>query len=164
MSISTTTSRISYSTGSSVVAFAFTFPIIDTSDLIVILRTNTTGAEEVLHITSDYTVSAVNNDYSSGGTVTTVATYASGYTLLIMRDTPDTQGADLDDSGVLRLEALEDALDKLTMLIQQIQTDLNRCIKIPRSDATTITTELDDSGNRASKALTFDSSGNVTVT
>lgn len=162
--VSTTTSRISYSTGSSVVAFTFPFPIINTSDLIVILRTDSTGAETVLTETTNYAVSATNNDYSAGGTVTTVSTYATGYTLLIMRNTPLTQGTDLDDLGTRRFEAIEQALDKLAYINIQQQTELNRCLKIPRSDSTSLTTELDDSVNRASKNLTFDANGNATVT
>lgn len=162
--VSTTTSRISYSTGSSVVAFTFPFPIVSTSDLIVILRTTSTGAESVLAETTNYTVSATNNDYSAGGTITTVSTYASGYTLLIMRNTPQTQGTDLDDSGTRRFEAIEQALDKLTYLTQQHQTTLDRCLKISRSDSTSLATEIDDSVNRASKNLTFDANGGVTAT
>lgn len=162
--VSTTTPRSSlYATNGSATEFTFSFPIINTSDLVVILRTDSTGAETVLTETTDYSVSATNNDYSSGGTVTTVSTYDSGYSILILRNTPDTQETDLEDSGVLRLETLEGALDKLTMLVQQLQEESDRSIKFPRSDSASLTSEIDDSVNRASKNLTFDSNGNVTA-
>jgi len=158
-----------YACNGSTVNFAFDFPLPepeDTSDLVVILRTLATGDEDPLTETTDYTVSAVNNDYSSGpgGTVTTVSTYSSAYRITILRNTPKTQNASLteSDTSVLRVAALEDAHDKLTMLVQQLQEELNRCIKVPRSD-TSITVELDDSVSRASKYPAFDSAGNVTV-
>ena len=159
--VTVTGTTTSASCDGSTAAFPFTFPIISTSDLAVILRTTATGDEEVLTETTDYSVSAVNNDYSSGGTVTTVQTYSSAYTLTILRDIPDTQNATLSesDTSVLRIAALEDALDKQTMLIQQLQAELDRCLKLPRTEAS-VSTELDDSVSRASKYLSFDSSGN----
>ncbi len=158
--VTETTCTVTTTCNGSTTEFTFDFPIIDTTDLVVILRTVATGAETVLTETTDYTVSTTNNDYSSGGTVTTVSTYTSANSITILRNTPDTQQADLEDSKVLRLEDLEDAMDKLTMLVQQLQEELDRTLKIPRSD-TSITTEVDDSVNRASKYLSFDSSGNV---
>lgn len=146
----------------STTGFAFSFPITATSDLQVILRTVATGAETVLTETTDYTVSATNNDYSAGGTVTTVSTYSSAYTLTIRGATPKTQATDLEDRGVLRLEAIEDALDKLTMIVQELAEELARAVRVPRTEAGA-TTELDDSVNRASKVLGFDSSGNTTA-
>ena len=144
--------------------FTFDFPILATSDLVVVLRTVATGAETVLTETTHYAVSATNNDYFSGpgGTVTTVATYSSAYTLTILRDAPDTQETVLRDTGALRLSAMQTAIDKATLLIQQLQEELDRCVKIPRSD-TSITTELDDSVQRASKLVGCDSSGNMTM-
>jgi hypothetical protein len=64
-------------------------------------------------------VTATNNDFSSGGTVTTTSTYASGVTLTIYADIPETQDATMQDAKVLRMAALETAYDKLTLLVQQ---------------------------------------------
>jgi len=143
--------------------FTFDFPILATSDLVVVLRTVATGAESVLTETTDYSVSATNNDYLSGpgGTVTTESTYSSAYTLTILRDTPDTQATVLRDTGELRLSAMQEALDKATMLIQQLQEELDRCVKIPRSES--LTTMLDDSVSRASMVVGCDSAGNMTM-
>lgn len=160
--ISTTTTKQTHTTNGSAYEFDFSFPIVETSDLIVILRTTSTGAESVLAETTDYTVSTTNNDYSNGGTVTTAQTYASGYTLVLMRDTPDTQEAFLVDAGVLRLGAVENALDKLTMLVQQHQESLNRALLMPRSETGTF--ELPDSVARAGYNLGFDSTGDPEIT
>lgn len=144
--------------------FAFPWPIVDTSDVVVIIRTIATGAEDPLEETTDYSISAVNNDYSSGGTVTTVATYESTSQISILRDTPPTQNTGLIVSGsnVLREDSLEDAYDKLTYLVQQLLEENARQITIPRSDDG-ITVELDDSVSRADMVLGFDSDGNVTA-
>lgn len=156
---------ISYVGNGSTVNFAFDWAIDETSDIEVILRTVATGAEESLVETTDYTVSAVNNDYKSGpgGTVTMVSTYTSTSQITIRREIPKTQNASFveSDTTVLRVAALESAYDKLTMLIQQLQEELNRSIKIPRSD-TSISVELDDSVSRASKVIASDSAGNIT--
>jgi len=148
----------------STVDFDFPWPIVATSDVVVIIRTIATGAEDVLTETTDYSISAVNNDYSSGGTVTTVATYTSTSQISILRDTPPTQNTGLVVSGsnVLREDSLEDAYDKLTLLVQQLLEENARQITIPRSDVD-ITVELDDSVSRADMILGFDSDGHVTA-
>ncbi len=162
MSVTELTTRISLAGDGSNQEFPFAFPIVDTSDLKVILRTNATGVEAVLTETTNYSVSAPNLDYSSGGTVTTVSTYSSAYTIVIMRDTPITQSSDLStDSGVLRLDALVAALDKLTKIAQEHQEVLDRSLRFPRTDSTSLTSELPDSVERASETLIFDSSGNA---
>lgn len=164
--ITTTTTRVSYATDGAATAFTFSFPIPgnETSDIIVLKRTTATGAETVMTETTDYSLSAPNNDYSSGGTVTTVDTLAAGFTLVIFRDVPDTQNAVLADTKVLRLAGLEGAYDRLTMEVQQLQEQLNRSPHSPRSDATTISMEFPNSIDRADKTLTFDSDGAVTAT
>lgn len=144
--------------------FDFPWPIIDISDVVVIIRTIATGAEDVLDETTDYSVSAVNNDYASGGTVTTVATYESTSQISILRATPPTQNTGLVVSGsnILREDSLEDAYDKLTLLVQQLLEENARQITIPRSDVD-ITVELDDSISRADMILGFDSDGHITA-
>lgn len=163
--VTETSTTISYIGDGSTVDFAFTFPINATSDIVFLTRTIATGDEsDPLIETTDYSVSAVNNDFSAGGTVTTVATYTSATQLTFLRATPQTQNAALVDSdtSVLRVAALESAYDKLTMLVQQLQEENDRQITIPRSD-TGITVELDDSVSRASQILGTDSAGNITL-
>ena len=85
--------------------FTFDFPVDATSEVVVKLRTVATGDDETLEETTDYAVSATNNDYSAGGTVTTVATYSSAYTISISRSTTLTQNTTLRDTGTLRFSA-----------------------------------------------------------
>ena len=148
----------------STVDFAFPWPITDTSDVVVIVRTIATEADDVLTETTDYAISAINNDYSSGGTVTTVATYESTSQITIRRDTPPTQNTGLVVSGsnVLRENSLEDAYDKLTYLIQELQEIVGRCLKIPKTETNKV--DLVSITNRADKQITFGAEGDVTVT
>jgi hypothetical protein len=162
--VSTTSCTTTQSCNGSTTAFPFTFQIFATSDLTVILRVTATGAETVLTETTHYTVSATNNDYISGpgGTVTTVSTYAAGNTITILRNTPNTQSANLQDTGVLRLESLEDSIDKLTLLVQQMEEELGRCFKLPRTESSN-TPEIANSVSRASGYFSFDSDGDPTT-
>ncbi|MEE9365873.1 MAG: hypothetical protein V3W44_04215 [Dehalococcoidales bacterium] len=148
----------------STTTFSVTWGIAETSDVVVLIRTVATGAEEDLVETTDYSISAVNNDLSAGFTVTTVATYTSASKISILRAEPATQNSNLteSESGTLREGSLEDAYDKLTRLYQQLAEENDRQITIPRSDDG-ITVELDDSISRASMVLGFDSAGNVTA-
>ena len=148
----------------STVDFAFPWPIVDTSDIVVIIRTIATEVDEVLDETTDYEVSAINNDYSSGGTVTTVTTYDSTSQISILRDTPPTQNTGLVVSGsnVLREGSLEDAYDKLTLLFQELQEIVGRCLKIPKTETNNV--DLVSITNRADKNITFGAEGDVTVT
>ena len=149
--------RAEFSCDGSTTTFDFTYPILATSDIVLIHRVIATGVETVLTETTHYSLSATNNDYSSGGTITTVATYGSTVSLTAIRDIPDSQGATLQDSGVLRLASIEDALDKLTMLHEQQQEELDRCLKYPKSDASSLSSYIPNSVDRASTTLIFDS-------
>lgn len=155
--------RVEHSCNGSATEFAFTFPIINTSDMKVYHRNDSTGAETLLTEAKNYSVSATNNDYTNGGTVTTVSTYAKGITLVLLRDIPDSQQTDLEDSGVLRVEALEDALDKLTMLHEQLQEEVDRCLKYPPSDSSGISSVLPNSVDRANTTLIFDANSEPDV-
>lgn len=161
MSISGTTNRVDYDGDDAVVAFAFTFPIIDTSDLKVYVRTTATGAEVLQDETTHYTVSATNNDYSTGGTVTMVTAPASTETLTIVRAVPVTQEAGFVDSGVLRLAAVEAAMDKLTMLVQDLIEVVARCVKAPVTDDASLDYEAGNSVDRASTDLVWDADGSI---
>jgi hypothetical protein len=162
-SISTTTQRVSYTGDASDTTFDFTFPIVNTSDLQVYLRTTSTGAETLQTETTHYSLSATNNDYSGGGTVTMVTAPAATEELFLVRATPETQETTLSDSGILRLSSIENALDKLTRIVQDHTEEFARCLKIPPSDATSITTEADDSVSRASTYLYWDDGGDLST-
>lgn len=158
MSVSASTSRVQYDCNGSTVAFPFLFGIQETSDIQVIL-TDSNGTETTLTETTHYVVSAVNSDYESGGTVTTVATYADGYTITLVRNVPITQESDFTEGMPTLYETFEDGLDKLTMIAQQIEEKIDRQLVVPVSEPSTISRELPSATARAGKFLGFDDEG-----
>ncbi len=64
------------------------------------------------------------------------------------------------NAGAFPAAAHEQALDRLTMLVQQHSEELARSLRYPVSDSTSITGEIPNSADRASKFLGFDSGSN----
>ena len=159
MAVSVTTNKNRLTSNGSTTAFNFTFPLPD-SDTTQVKVMLTVGSVDTLQDVSLYTVTATNNDFSSGGTVTFTTAPASG-TITIYRDLATTQTSDYVPGGALDADTLEGNLDKLTMLVQEQQDAIDRSIKFPVTDATALTSEIPNSSGRASNTLIFDSSGNV---
>jgi hypothetical protein len=164
MSISNTTTKVKYACNGAAVNFSFAFPVLKSEDLRVVLRTVATGVEAELDETTDYSVYALNNDFSGGGVVTTVATYSAAYELCIYREQAATQETDYTDGGAFPAESHEAALDKLTMLVQELQEKVDRCLLVPISEMASGTNlVIPDKIDRAGKALAFDIDGNPVV-
>ena len=162
MTVSSTTTKNSYSGNGSTTVFAYGFKVFDEDDLTVILRTDATGAEAVQSITTNYTVSGVGN--TSGGNVTFVTAPASGITVVIRRASPLTQTTDYTPNDPFPAASHEDALDNLTFIAQQQQEELDRAIKLSRTNTMTSTEFTVGATDRANKVLAFDSSGEISVT
>lgn len=158
MAVPNTYTPAQYNCNGSTVAFPFTFGVGATSELEVIL-TDANGVETILTETTHYTVSAVNNDYESGGTVTTVATYASGNKITIRINVPLTQDADFVEGMPTLYESFENGLDKLTRIAQQLNEGRERTLIVPKTESASISREIPDAVTRALKLLGFDASG-----
>ena len=159
MSVASEYTPVQTACNGSLTAFSFSFPIFDTSDLKVYLKTVATGAKTLLTETTHYTVSATNNDYTNGGTVTTVATYSSDYEIIIERDIPYTQPTDLEEAGRIPSNTLDDTHDRALMQIQQVNNKVQRALVMPVSDDSALDMELPNEIDRASKFLAFDADG-----
>jgi hypothetical protein len=157
MTIASTTTKQTYSCNGVTVAFDFTFPVFSGSDLLVIQRTIATGAEATLSLNTDYTTSATNNDYSSGGRVTLTSAPSSAYQLIVMRNISATQETVYDEGDAFPAATHEQAIDKLTMLQQQQAGGLNRALRVPKSDSDVA--ELPNAVSRAEMYLAFDENG-----
>tara|TARA_R100000654_G_scaffold1729_3_gene6377 strand:- start:316 stop:2316 length:2001 start_codon:yes stop_codon:yes gene_type:complete len=162
MTLSTTTVKNSYSGNGSTTAFNYTFGINSTSELKVIIRSSL-GTETTKTITTHYTVADAG---AAGGTVTFTSgnTPASGETVVLIRDTNLTQETDYVANDPFPAETHEDALDKMQMQIQEIQEEVDRSIKLSRTNTMTSTEFTENATGRASKVLSFDSSGELSVT
>ena len=139
MTISTTTIKNSYSGNGSTTVFNYTFKITDEDHITVIIRTDSTGAETTKTKTTHYTVAGVGG--SSGGSVTFTSGNipASGETVLLRRDTPQTQGMDLIENDPLPANTLETAHDKVMSVAQEVQEEVDRSIKLSRTNTMTST-------------------------
>jgi microcystin-dependent protein len=160
MTISTTASRISYTGNGSTDEFSFPYPVLATTDLVVIETIIATGVETVQVITTDYTVALVGGGATA--TVTAVTAPASTVTWTIYRDPAQTQGTDFTDNDPLPAASIEDALDRLTMIEQRSRSLVDRSLKQPEGDAADID-YLPSKVDRASKYLVFDADGDPTV-
>jgi hypothetical protein len=161
MTVSSTTTKNSYSGNGSTTTFAYGFKIFANTDLTVILR-SALGAETVQTLTTHYTVSNVGVD--GGGNVVFVAAPASGVTVLIRRNMALTQSTDYVANDPFPAATHEDALDRLTFISQQIQEEVNRSIKLSRTNTMTSTEFTTSAADRANKILAFDTSGELAVT
>ena len=163
MTISSTTVKNSYSGNGSTTAFAYTFKIFANTDLQVIIRSST-GTETVKTLTTHYTVSGVGD--ASGGNVTFTSgnTPASGETVVIRRAVPQTQAIDYIANDPFPAESHEEGLDRATMTLQQVQEELDRAIKLSRTNTMTSTEFTNSATDRAGKVLGFDSAGELNVT
>ncbi len=133
MTISSEVFKKIYTGNDSTTVFPYTFKIFADTDLEVILYTVADGTETVLSLTTHYTVSDAGED--AGGNVTTVETYSSDYQIIIRRNLTYTQGTDYIENDPFAAETHETALDRLTMLVQQSQEQLDRTL-IQSSSAT----------------------------
>jgi len=123
-------SRVGYSTNGSTTVFSVPFVFFDDTDLQVILVNNTTAVETTLTITTDYTVTG---GAGSTGSLTTMATHATGSTLVIQRQIPFTQEIDYSPNDGFPAEVNEEGLDRVTMLAQQAY---RRALQSPKLPAT----------------------------
>ena len=163
MTISSTTVKNSYSGDGSQTTFVYGYKIFADSDIKVIIR-SATGTETVKTITTHYTVTGAGS--SSGGNVV----FTSGNiptnteTVVLIRDVPQTQAIDYIANDPFPAETHEEGLDRATMTTQQVQEELDRAIKISRTNTMTSTEFAVGATDRASKVLGFDASGELTVT
>ena len=160
MTVSSINTKNSYSANGSLTAFTYNFPINTTAELKVIERT-ATGTETVKSLTTHY---SITDNGSAGGTVTFSTAPANGVTVVLLRDTSLTQETDYIANDPFPAETHESALDKLTLQQQELQEELDRSIKLSRTNTMTSTEFTVGSTDRAGKILGFDTSGELSVT
>ena len=133
MTISSVTSKVIYvGTGSTAAAakiFAYPFRILTAADLTVSEYNNANSTATVKVLTTDYDVSGVGD--AGGGNVTITGSYTNlptGSQLVIQRIVDLTQETDYVENDAFPAQTHENALDKLTMGLQQMQEQIDRAI------------------------------------
>ena len=143
MTVSSTTARVDYAGNGVTVLFSVPFPFIQNEYLSVLRINSTTLVSTTLVLDSGgangYTVTGAGE---ASGFVTVVTAPTVGERLAIVRVVPATQEADFVANDPFPAETFEDALDKLTMIVGQAVSDVNRALKLFEGD-------LDGSGRYA---------------
>ena len=157
MTISTEPVPPTYNGDDSTVDFAISWEYFAKSDVRVTLR-NAAGVETTWVLDTDYTLTAAGDD--DGGTLTATTAPATGETLVIELDTPNTQTASLPLGGSFPSDDVEDAIDRLTQIAAKIEQLFNRSLRVPRTDTESgDELELPIDADRASMFLAFDANG-----
>ena len=128
MTISTTTSRAAYAGNGVTTIFSFPYRFLVNGDLEVTLFA-ADGTSTLKVLTTDYTVLGADDD--AGGSVTMLVAPAVGQTLVIRRVVDLTQETDYSSGDSFPAETHERALDKLTMMDQQLQEQVDRAVTVP---------------------------------
>ncbi len=158
MTVEATTSRVKYATNGTTGPFTVNFYFLADADLEVVY-TDANGAETILTLTTDYIVTGAGDP--AGGNVTTVTAYASGGTITILRSIDPLQETDYTETDPFPAASHERALDKVTMLIQQLKEVTARALVFSPSDD--LGSQLPAAAARASKLIGFDSLGRVSM-
>ena len=160
MTVTSTNQKVQFNGTGSTTVFAYNFKIFAQTDLSVILR-SAAGTETVQQTPSNYTVSGVGA--ASGGNVTMGVAPPSGTTLTILRVQPNLQGLDLVPNDPFPAGSMEDALDKLTFMVQTHDEEIRRSIKASPTNVIADSEFTVSATDRANKLFSFDASGNLSI-
>jgi hypothetical protein len=140
-------------------AWPFTFKVFAASDVAVTIA-DSTGAETVLALGTDFTVALNSNQETSpGGTVTypiSGSPLPVGSVLAIVGDLDYDQGLDIPSGGNFSPLALENQLDRTTMQIQQLKEEIDRAAKLPTTSSESAEALVDDLQRIADSADNLD--------
>ena len=176
MTVSTTSTKNSYSANGTQHSFVYGFKIFADADLTVIVRSSA-GTETVKTLNTDYVVTNAGQD--SGGNVlfkfntgntgdahysTTDKRPQSTETVFILRTLTKSQGTDYVENDPFPSTSHEDALDRLTFITQELQEEVDRTIKLSKTNTMTSPEFTVGASDRANKILAFDTSGELSVT
>jgi hypothetical protein len=151
MTVSSANARWDYTSGAAQTAFPYDSKIFAGSDLKVYVN----GVLKTL--TTDYSVTNVGVD--TGGNVVFNAGLTGGDKVALVKDVPATQLSALGAAGKLPSGAIENALDKVTVIAQSVVEKIRRALAFPEGDAATLSSTLPASAARAAKFLAFDAQG-----
>jgi len=126
MTVSASTSRADYTGNGVTTAFTVPFYFLDNTHLIVYRTQLSTGVVTTLALTTDYTVTGAG--VSSGGTVTCLVAPTSDQRISILRNISLDQLTHYVDNDPFPASSHENALDKLTMIAQQLTEAINRAV------------------------------------
>lgn len=157
MSVSQTANRIVKTAGNGVTtAFDFAWKIFANTD-IDCYKVSAAGVYTLGVLTTDYTVSFDSD--AETGTVTWVVAPVSGGFSVIIGDTPESQASTFPREGVTPAKTLENAIDKLTILVHELREKVERSALQPLTPVNPAAIEIDAPTD--GKGLRWNLSGGV---
>lgn len=163
MTVDVTTARVSYAGDGITTAFSIPFYFLANAHIAVWHRASYDEQTEnppnpTLKLAgTDYTVTGAGN--TAGGTLTLATALLTGERLTVIRDVPLTQELDLPSSGVYDPESVENAFDKLTMSVQQLEERMDRILQVPATTSDQFNSTLGEPDGNSGKLLGVNSSG-----
>lgn len=169
MTISTTTSTVTYQGNGATTAWNFSF-VGDSSSYIQVYLTTAAGITTGPLPGGQYGIvlnsAPVGGLWGIGGTVTyplSGSPLATGTYISIVREVPYTQSVSINNQGNFYPQAVEQALDVLELQIQQLENNLLYTIQAPITDPTVLNV-LPSWELRANGLLVFDLNGQPYIT
>lgn len=146
MTVTTTNNKNEFVADGDTVDFYFTFTVQNADQIDVYVN-------KILSSGNDYTVTI--NPNGVGGRIRFTTAPADTLEVQIVRAVPQTQGTEIPTEADFPEKSITDMSDKLTMMIQDLQEQIDRCIKLPVT--TTSAADLTLPEPEASKVLVFNS-------
>lgn len=131
MALQSETSRIQYNgNGSTTTAYAVPFYFFENAHIKAVV-TNSSGVDTTLSLGSEFSLTGAGN--VTGGTLTTSTAVPSSSKVTIYREVSATQTTSYAEGGDFPAASHERALDKLTMLAQQLLRSFGRALRFPET-------------------------------
>lgn len=153
--INDTSARVQYVATSGQTVFTVPYEFFSNADLKVYIN------EVLKTLTTHYTVTGAG--VTGGGSITLTSGATAGQIITIVRDVPVKRVTDFPTSGPFVVDDLNSELDKMTAMVQQLETKLERTIRLDDFDLPSSFQFLPSKTSRAGKTIAFDENGNVTV-
>lgn len=122
------------------------------------------GAQTLLVLNSDYNLAPSGTLNPTQWTLTTLATvaYALGYTIGIFINPDQVQQSQYVQGQAFPSLAIQTNLDRLTQMVQRLQDEINRCVRVPDGDVSPAML-LPIAQLRFNQALMCDAGGNIAM-
>lgn len=141
MAISSSTRKAGpYIGNNATTVFPFAFKVFAAADLRVVNFVVATGIETDLVLDVGYTVTLnADQDNDPGGSITRATPLPTGQRLTITSNVPALQTMVLTNNGGFYPTVINDAFDKITIVVQQVIEAVSRTLKLPISSTANAT-------------------------
>jgi len=152
--------RVQYTASGGNTEFAYTWPIFATTDLDVFVN----GVAQTEGAGNDYTVTGngageTGINQEGGGKVVFESGLTGGDVVTVVRDIAIARTSDFVQGGPLRARQLNDQLDKLIGMLQQLEMNIARSLRVPVTSDFLSTLSTDLPTPEANKLLGWNSAG-----